>query len=655
MNYLLSPAKLFCTILVGLNIFISFGQNLVLNPSFEDAVTVQCDPHSNINTFAASAPNWTSPSEATPDVFSALLNQNCPMNPFTTSFLNFGQQAPRTGNKMGGFIGVNEGFICTNYREYLQGTLASALVVGQPYEIEFYLNLGESSNKATNNIGIKFTIGLLNFPTSCTIPLTPDLVETSVISDIDNWVRISFCYVPTEAGLTNFIIGNFYDNPLNMYTSMPGLENTAYYFIDDVSVKPLEVVEPEITELTVDICENTAYNLYDLISPTGTIPTNGFWTGQSQLENGYLGTFNTSTNVVGTYVYTWNGDSDCAGVSSIAITLNNASGGLLEVEPVVPMCTTAESVNLVASIQGGTWSGNGVIENTFDPSLAGEGTHEVTYSVIGACAVQQTIEIVVSSAPILNPVINVSQGCTPLIVNFSSELQQGASNEWLISNVVQQTNTANFTDTIDAVGCFDVVYTESWNGCTASVVLTDAICVGAQPEANFTSTLTLQEVHQSHFNLNNLSANANDYLWTYAPIGASQLVHPIITIPVEMQDVEVCLIASNNSCTDTICKLIRAEEMLVFYVPNSFTPDGNESNQTFLPIFSSGVDVFDYTMMIFNRWGQIVFETRDVNVGWNGTLNGIPAQDGTYTYRIEFKALASDERKVVVGHVNLLK
>lgn len=113
--------------------------------------------------------------------------------------------------------------------------------------------------------------------------------------------------------------------------------------------------------------------------------------------------------------------------------------------------------------------------------------------------------------------------------------------------------------------------------------------------------------------------------------------------------------SNNNSCKDEICKLIRAEEMLIYYVPNTFTPDGDEFNQTFQPVFYSGHDPFDFTMVIFDRWGEIVFETHDAKIGWDGTYNGVISQSGMYTYRIEFKTLASDERKTVVGHVNLLK
>ena len=64
-------------------------------------------------------------------------------------------------------------------------------------------------------------------------------------------------------------------------------------------------------------------------------------------------------------------------------------------------------------------------------------------------------------------------------------------------------------------------------------------------------------------------------------------------------------------------------------------------------------------MLIFNRWGEIVFESHDASIGWNGSFgnNGQigNVQEGTYTWKIEFKAFDNDYRKVVLGSVNLLR
>ena len=114
---------------------------------------------------------------------------------------------------------------------------------------------------------------------------------------------------------------------------------------------------------------------------------------------------------------------------------------------------------------------------------------------------------------------------------------------------------------------------------------------------------------------------------------------------------------SSEGCIGTYQVSIEFEEGLIFYIPNTFTPDQDEHNQTFRPIFTSGFDPYNYEMLIFNRWGEIIFETHDVTYGWDGTYsftNSI-CQDGVYSYKIAFKNPILDERKVVCGSVNLLK
>ena len=99
------------------------------------------------------------------------------------------------------------------------------------------------------------------------------------------------------------------------------------------------------------------------------------------------------------------------------------------------------------------------------------------------------------------------------------------------------------------------------------------------------------------------------------------------------------------------------EEELIYYVPNTFTPDGDGFNEEFKPQFTSGFDRDTYHLYIFNRWGQLVFESKDVDYGWNGSFAGEIAQDGTYTWKIEFKSLDRDEPQLeaLTGHVNILK
>lgn len=173
------------------------------------------------------------------------------------------------------------------------------------------------------------------------------------------------------------------------------------------------------------------------------------------------------------------------------------------------------------------------------------------------------------------------------------------------------------------------------------------------------SSYNLQTI-DTHVDFENLSSNANSYLWNFGDGSSnSSVVNPSHQFPdVESQKYIVTLVAYNAlGCPDTIRKVIEVTEELIFYVPNTFTPDDDEFNQGFKPIFTSGYDPSDYGLYIFNRWGELIFESHNAEIGWDGTYasKGAICQDGTYTWKIEFKTKKNDERKMKVGHVNIIR
>jgi len=105
-----------------------------------------------------------------------------------------------------------------------------------------------------------------------------------------------------------------------------------------------------------------------------------------------------------------------------------------------------------------------------------------------------------------------------------------------------------------------------------------------------------------------------------------------------------------NSCT-------ASDEVLIFYegviyVPNTFTPNiDGKFNTSFR---ANGVNITSYHFMIFDRWGEVVFETNDFSHAWNGSFNGSECQTGTYIWKINYTDIAGDEGDLV-GHVNLIR
>jgi gliding motility-associated-like protein len=77
-------------------------------------------------------------------------------------------------------------------------------------------------------------------------------------------------------------------------------------------------------------------------------------------------------------------------------------------------------------------------------------------------------------------------------------------------------------------------------------------------------------------------------------------------------------------------------------------------NNVFQPVFSERYDSDFYSLRIFNRWGEVVFETTEVLEGWDGTYKGYVSRDGTYVWSISFKAATTDFVHRYEGHVTLI-
>jgi gliding motility-associated-like protein len=114
---------------------------------------------------------------------------------------------------------------------------------------------------------------------------------------------------------------------------------------------------------------------------------------------------------------------------------------------------------------------------------------------------------------------------------------------------------------------------------------------------------------------------------------------------------------SDLGCVDSTSITIPYEDAIIYYIPNTFTPDGNEFNNIFLPVFTAGIDFHTFEMSIFNRWGEVIFYSDDPTRGWEGTFGnqGLDVQSGVYTYLISFKTPQLDDRQIITGHVNLIR
>jgi gliding motility-associated-like protein len=303
-----------------------------------------------------------------------------------------------------------------------------------------------------------------------------------------------------------------------------------------------------------------------------------------------------------------------------------------------------------------TWD-NGVTNGvSFTPAQT------TTYTVTGTtngCSAQDEMTVYVNPTPEVTFAVDDYEGCVPVTVNLTNTTSNVNSENcvWTIQNG-PTLNGCDVSHTFNNGGCYAVTLTVTSDiGCTASATYPNFICVDNYPVANFgVSPLFLTSIN-NEATFTNGSIGAVTYEWDFGDGNSSNETNPTHTYTDDGENLyDVQLIAySAQGCPDTAYTVIEMREELVFYVPNTFTPDNNGMNEVFLPIFTSGFDPYDYNLLIFNRWGEIVFESYNHQIGWDGTYRGKLVQDGTYVWKIEFKTKYTDERKVHTGHINVLK
>lgn len=106
-----------------------------------------------------------------------------------------------------------------------------------------------------------------------------------------------------------------------------------------------------------------------------------------------------------------------------------------------------------------------------------------------------------------------------------------------------------------------------------------------------------------------------------------------------------------QDCPDTAWTWLTVEDPTSCYVPNSFTPNGDGVNDEFM---AYGVNVSEFELLIFDRWGNLIFSTTDINHGWNGTYKGNKCQEDVYVWRIKYTDIFHN-RYEKIGHVSLVR
>ena len=231
---------------------------------------------------------------------------------------------------------------------------------------------------------------------------------------------------------------------------------------------------------------------------------------------------------------------------------------------------------------------------------------------------------------------NFDQTCINIPVNFTDQsyTQNGTLDQyyWMLapnfkSNAINalytftKSGTYTMTHVVrNSFGCFDTA--------------TQSLTINPPVIANFdhkpTESFMLDDVY-----FNNLSQNATKYDWDFGDNNYDNATNPTHVYDLG-GDYTVTLIAQNNDgCADTAIKNIHIRNKPLYWIPSAFTPSKTENmNDNFG--LETPLKVHNYHMLIYNRWGEILFESYDINNRWDATYNGQRVLSDVYTYVIFF-------------------
>lgn len=239
-----------------------------------------------------------------------------------------------------------------------------------------------------------------------------------------------------------------------------------------------------------------------------------------------------------------------------------------------------------------------------------------------------------------NPISNFSfdkdSACVPFTVNFYSKTR--FADEPTYTWHFGDGNTSNLafpTHTYKTAGTYDVsLLVENDGRCkdTSLKVLKNAIAVLSLPIAKFRVDKT--EMSKFDAEIKIIDGSFNSSKVEYYPMEGIQLIGPnqFFHFP-DTGHYSIMQVSYNDyGCSDTSYLQVIVYDEFHIYIPNAFTPNGDGINEFYMPVVS-GVD--SYLFQVFNRWGELIFETNDRLEGWNGKRNGVMSQFGNYVYRIE--------------------
>lgn len=403
----------------------------------------------------------------------------------------------------------------------------------------------------------------------------------------------------------------------------------------------------------------------------------------------------TVTGGSGNYTYSWlpAGTGNTAVVTVLPVTTQqytvNVNDGsdcpiipqtvLVTVRPPLTVTSISDTICsgssalLTATAKGGdeqyTYSWQPVNLNGASIQVAPVVTTTYTVTVSDKCgtpSARDTITVTVIPSPVVNFSAGNSSGCAaPLCVNFtdSSTTAVGKIVQWKwdfgSSNGIPEGSSdfQNPQHCYKTSGHYSITLTvRNSFGCTASASKPNLITVYPTPLADF-EVPDIVSILSPEVSFQNTSNGGTNWNWDFGDSSSTKNTSVLFNPTHIYSGIGlycIRLIAANTyNCIDTTIKCLTIQPTSCIYIPNAFTPNGDGKNDTF---FAKGENMHDFRMLIYDRWGNLVFYSEDMNKQWDGRVkaDGLIAQQDVYVYLVTAKDIHNKSHRFV-GTVTLVK
>ncbi len=427
--------------------------------------------------------------------------------------------------------------------------------------------------------------------------------------------------------------------PMVNTTYIVTASNGGCFAYDTVDVVVDSVINPAILPTNPSICAG------DSVSLTVSGGNTYLWSnGMTQ------GTITVSPSVTTTYSVTATSSSGCTGTVSVDVTVEPAVNLNLTATQ-LQLCMGDSSLLVASSTDPSSsfqWSGGlGTNDSVVVyPSITT--TYVVTGTSSGGCVEIDSITILVDS----NVVVQLSPTAAEICRGESVSLTASGGDSYLWSNGTTQ---ASISVTPNSTTTYSVTATSNF-GCSGSASMTVTVHPG--PMAAYSASPNPAGVNQS-VQFTDASVGATSWDWDFCDGNNGSGLDPTHAYNSPGTYDTWLYVEDDNGCRDSTSVRVMVNQLFTFFIPNSFSPDGDNINDIFIPK-GTNVDEDRYMMRIYDRWGKLVFKTTDINEGWDGSINGVSIYEdemisNVYSYYFHVYEKNTDIDHEYRGSVILLK